>query len=222
MFVHAFPPLVAWAQRWYPPDAHHWKGSVAADAACSTQAASMRELILIPWLPYFLWAIGYYIKIFVVSSRKIQDRGYHTLFRYLTRKPNSPFSKSLRTLPRWLAPVLFMFWHILFCAISFLAAWGMWQSYILNTTFLVLMLFVSTWNGGNYYFEVFAVKYAQAPERRYSEEVAPSAKPAGEKVFVRASSDSALHTSGEEEWPASEAAVQHSDCNASAPFDKEQ
>lgn len=35
----------------------------------------------------------------------------------------------------------------------------MWQYYWLNTIFLVIMIFVSAWNGGNYYFEVFVHRY---------------------------------------------------------------
>ena len=45
VFLHAFPPLVAWAQRWHPPDAAHWKGDAAGAAACAARGASVRELI---------------------------------------------------------------------------------------------------------------------------------------------------------------------------------
>ena len=172
VFLHAFPPLVAWSQRWHPPDPHHWKhGAIDIAAAdCANRPASVRELILIPWLPYALWAVFYYFKIFVISSRRIQERGYHTLFKYMTRKPKSFYGKLARTFPRWLSAVLFMAWHVLFCAVTFVATWAMWQSYALNTVFILAMIFMSAWNGGNYYFEVFARKYtdevAVFPETR--------------------------------------------------------
>jgi hypothetical protein len=153
VFLHAFPPLVAWSQRWYPPDSGHWKGDVVASSDCANKPASIRELILIPWLPYALWAVAYYVKIFIISSTRIQERGYHTLFRYMTRKPQSFYGRLARALPGWASALLFMLWHVGFCAVTFVVTWAMWQSFWLNTTFICAMLFMSAWNGGNYYFE---------------------------------------------------------------------
>ena len=217
VFLHAFPPLVAWAQRWHPPDAAHWKGDTAGAAACAARTASVRELILIPWLPYALWAVGYYLKIFVISSRKIQDKGYHTLFRYMTRKPQTFFGRLARALPRWASPLIFMAWHVLFCAVTFVLTWTMWQSYAANTAFLVTMMFMSAWNGGNYYFEVFAKKYvdemlppaaaghASAPRRSASAGLAADGESSDDEHLprvVRASSDGALAgVGGGFAWP---------------------
>lgn len=159
VFLHAFPALVAWAGRWHSGDPHHWKGP--QDSACQSEhaTATVRELILVPWVPYALWAVAYYLKIFVVSSQKIQDRGYHTLFKYTTRKPKSLAGKLIKKLPRWAAPLFFMGNHVIFCAVTFTWTWLMWSHYWLNTAFLVWCLGMSAWNGGNYYFEVFAHKY---------------------------------------------------------------
>ena len=33
--------------------------------------------------PYFAWAVFYYLKLFVVSSKKIRDRDYQTLYKYM-------------------------------------------------------------------------------------------------------------------------------------------
>jgi hypothetical protein len=159
VFLHAFPPLVAWAGRWYPGDPNHWKGP--QDYACQGEhaTATVRELILVPWAPYALWAVAYYLKIFVVSSQRIQDRGYHTLFKYTTRKPNSLAGKMAKKLPRWVAPIVFMANHVVFCAVTFAFTWFMWSHYWVNTLFVIWCIAMSAWNGGNYYFEVFAHKY---------------------------------------------------------------
>lgn len=48
LFLHVFPPLVAWAIRWYPGDVDHWNGPKTSECT----AATLRELILIPGMPY--------------------------------------------------------------------------------------------------------------------------------------------------------------------------
>jgi hypothetical protein len=214
VFLHAFPAVVAWAQRWYPPDGKHWKGAIVVELACARQAASTRELILIPWLPYAAWAIAYYLKIFVISSRRIQDRGYHTLYLYLARKPTSFFGVCARVLPRWLSGILFMMWHIIFCAVTFVFAWGMWQSFALNTAFLIAMISISAWNGGNYYFEVFARRYLQdtglpveTHARRHSADESREVEGDDLCQVVRASSDGALNGGKAGEWLVSVAAT---------------
>jgi hypothetical protein len=159
VFLHAFPALVAWAGRWHSGDPNHWKGPQQNACQGDNATATVRELILVPWAPYALWAVAYYLKIFVVSSQRIQDRGYHTLFKYTTRKPNSLGGKIVKALPRWVAPIAFMANHVLFCAVTFTLTWLMWSHYWLNTLFLIWCISMSAWNGGNYYFEVFAHKY---------------------------------------------------------------
>jgi hypothetical protein len=174
VFLHVFPPLVAWCSRWFPPDPHHWK--VSKGHACPTNNASIRDLILIPWLPYALWAVFYYFKIFVISSRRIQERGYHTLFRYMTRKPKSFFGKLARALPNWASALLFMMWHISFCAVTFVLTWAMWQSFWLNTAFIAAVFYTSVWNGGNYYFEVFVCRYLNELPSAIQEDSVPEHK----------------------------------------------
>ena len=199
VFLHVFPPLVAWCSRWHPPDPRHWKAT--AGHTCPTDHASVRDLILIPWLPYAMWAVAYYVKIFVVSSSRIQERGYHTLFKYMTRKPKSFFGRLARALPKWLSALLFMTWHVAFCAVTFVLSWAMWQSFWLNSAFLAAVFYTSAWNGGNYYFEVFARRYLQdlpqedAMQRRHSLDAARldgDAMAAQGDGYRRSSSEGAL------------------------------
>eukprot|EP00892_Ulva_mutabilis_P003494 jgi/Ulvmu1/1516/UM011_0246.1 len=119
-----------------------------------------------------------------------------------------------RSLPGWLAPLVFMAWHVIFCLTCFVFAWLMWQHFWLNTIFVLIMIFVSAWNGGNYYFEVFVHRYlnevglpakdpplarsqSAGPERVLGVESASDA--AAVRNVVRASSESALN-SDEATW----------------------
>eukprot|EP00892_Ulva_mutabilis_P003493 jgi/Ulvmu1/1515/UM011_0245.1 len=47
LFLHVFPPLVAWAIRWYPGDPNHWNGP----GQCEDTRATVRELIFVPGIP---------------------------------------------------------------------------------------------------------------------------------------------------------------------------
>jgi hypothetical protein len=40
------------------------------------------KMFLIPFALYLLWALLYYVKVFIVSSKKIADRNYETMFIY--------------------------------------------------------------------------------------------------------------------------------------------
>lgn len=48
LFLHVFPPLVAWAIRWYPGDPDHWNGPKSSECTVAT----LRELIFVPGMPY--------------------------------------------------------------------------------------------------------------------------------------------------------------------------
>lgn len=41
-----------------------------------------KTVFLIPFGLYFLWAFLYYLKMFVISPKKIAERNYETLFIY--------------------------------------------------------------------------------------------------------------------------------------------
>jgi len=61
--MHLYPACVCWTLRWHTADplAAHLAANPAEAAAW--QAASWRSLVLLPMLPYLLWAVLYYIKV---------------------------------------------------------------------------------------------------------------------------------------------------------------
>jgi len=54
-----------------------------------------REFLLWPLLPYVAWAVFYYLKLFVVSSKKIREREYRTLYTYMTEEANFEILKRI-------------------------------------------------------------------------------------------------------------------------------
>lgn len=157
-FMHWFPALVSWATRWHPSPT--LQAALDADPALRAQweAAGLWELCLLPMLPYLLWAVLYYIKIFVVSSQRIRDRGYHTLFSYITSR-RSLYSKVVLHSPKRLQPLVYMAVHLLLTATAQTAGWLWWHSHLAHTALLSLVFAVSSYGGATFYFDYFARKY---------------------------------------------------------------
>ena len=55
-----------------------WKWTIASE-----RWSDVYDLTVLPMAPYLLWACLYYLKIFVISSKRIEQRGYETLYKYM-------------------------------------------------------------------------------------------------------------------------------------------
>lgn len=163
LFLHWFPACVAWTERWHP-DVHVREHNRKAGTAAMEEwhNASLWDLVVLPMAPYLLWALLYYLKIFVMSSRRIQQRGYDTLFKYTTANPKSAISVFVKKFPTKLQPLAYMGLHISLTAATFAVCKIWWMSCRAHTAFLLCVLCISAWNGASFYFEVFAHRYVAA------------------------------------------------------------
>jgi hypothetical protein len=81
VMIHLLPSLAVWALRW------NCAPSAAAAAACSFTvcsdaecSSSLWDAVTVPFGFWMLWAVLYYVKVFILSARKVEERGYDTLF----------------------------------------------------------------------------------------------------------------------------------------------
>lgn len=69
-------------------------------------------------------------------------------------------------------PAMYMMVHLGISSFTFFLAIPCWHSFIFHTAYLLVLLNVAIWNGGTFYFEVFADKYAashpKAPKKSIS------------------------------------------------------
>ncbi|KAK9841696.1 hypothetical protein WJX74_010260 [Apatococcus lobatus] len=159
LFLHWYPACVVWTERWHP-DVHSRETTAKTPEALKKwHEASFLEIALLPMIPYLIWAVLYYIKIFMVSSEKIQKRGYETLFRYCTENRKSAVSKFVARYPTKYQPLAYMGLHLTLTAATFAVAKIWWNYYHAHTFFLVFVLSMSSWNGASFYFDVFAHRY---------------------------------------------------------------
>lgn len=152
LFMHWYPMLVSWTLRWYPDCEFMTCGELNKFDAPMFEA-KLSELLIWPMAPYIAWAIFYYLKLFVVSSNKIRDRGYQTLYTYMLEEANFTLLKRIvyKFGPRW-RPLVYMCIHLLLVLFSLSACILWWNSFLAHSTWLAVATLSSAWNGASHYF----------------------------------------------------------------------
>mmetsp|Transcript_2260 Transcript_2260/g.3049 ORF Transcript_2260/g.3049 Transcript_2260/m.3049 type:complete len:333 (+) Transcript_2260:58-1056(+) len=180
VWIHLSPALTVWCLRWggglglahteqYFPDLFRVCPGVpfpTADACmfdvwCAACPAGLYEFILHPLLFYVvMWAVPFYIVVFVLLREYIEREGKDTLFKYLSR--GNTLGPLIRAAPSSLQPLVYMLIHgtsvVVFSALGYV----FWHSFWAHTIFLVAMIFKAVHNGSHYLFEVFSLRYASS------------------------------------------------------------
>lgn len=167
LMMHASPALTAWSLRWYPDE--RWLSSILDISEYAKP--DVFQLVVIPILFYLAWVVMYYFLTFVLLKERIQKRGGVTMFELMVPKDTkkarkSPIAQFVLSVPEAWQPVLYLCCHGFAALISFLPTYLFWQYFWLHTAALLFCLALSIWNGGNYYFKVFAKRYLQQLEER--------------------------------------------------------
>ncbi|KAK9814724.1 hypothetical protein WJX72_010536 [[Myrmecia] bisecta] len=159
LFMHISPAVVAWTTKWYPDRAHLGMDKWSQKHLADWDNATVWELAVLSMGPYLLWSLAYYLKIFVVSRKKVQEEGYATLYALMTKNKNAAAARIVLKAPPALQPAVYMGMHLLLCWAAVLTTLIWWRSYWAHTIFLILCAAASAWNGATYYFDVFAHRY---------------------------------------------------------------
>eukprot|EP00879_Flechtneria_rotunda_P015404 GHRR01016106.1.p1 GENE.GHRR01016106.1~~GHRR01016106.1.p1 ORF type:complete len:374 (+),score=84.39 GHRR01016106.1:50-1171(+) len=161
VFLHLAPACVTWTLHWHP-DADRFgpRPDASEQDKQAWQHASFLQLVVLPLLPYVIWATAYYLKIFVVSAERIRQRGYITLFTYVTTTTKGVYAAIAKRVPLKYRPQVYLFLHMCFCGTTFTIAWLCWHHFHLHTMLLAAMGAASIWHGATFYFDVFAKKSA--------------------------------------------------------------
>ena len=158
LFLHWFPACVCWAHRWHPPESLSLALEKDSYLREKWDTASFKELCVIPILPYLAWAVLYYLKIFVVSQKRISERKYATLFNYVTSRKGI-FAYVVLKFPRRLQPLAYLSLHCALTTAVMALNVFWWGHEIACTALIVAALALASWNGASFYFNVFARRY---------------------------------------------------------------
>ena len=167
--IHVIPQLSSWSLRWHtiPYEANlpeNERVFVSFDHASLEHQSWIQflshnflTLFVIPFVLYLVWALFYWLVVFVMRSQRIKDRNYETMYIYYMNQPKcaAMFSKFG---PRF-APVVFMNFHVLFFVVTSVVALLAYSSFYVHTCMMLVWITMSVWNGANFYMEYFSKKY---------------------------------------------------------------
>ena len=108
--------------------------------------------------------VFYYVLTFVLLRNRIEGRGLKTMFSLMVpRDPEaakrSPLARMVLKASPSVQPFMYLGCHGLAASISFLPVPLFWNHFWLHTIALLGCLAMCVYNGGSYYFKVFATKY---------------------------------------------------------------
>ena len=63
LFLHWFPACVAWTERWHPDVHVREYNKKSSGAMAEWHEASLLDLVVLPMIPYLVWALLYYVKV---------------------------------------------------------------------------------------------------------------------------------------------------------------
>jgi len=161
LFIHLTPNLLFYTMRWLIKDPE----SIAKYASFQDRLPSVMEVFLLAIPPYLLWQFLYYIKVQVISAKKVEERDYLTSFRWFIHSKNSSIGKLIQSAgPHWQLAA-FMAYQFIYTLITILPTVLYLQSFWAHTALISGMCVLSAWNGANYYFEVFSTRYIESLEK---------------------------------------------------------
>jgi hypothetical protein len=161
LFIHLTPNILFYALRWL--DQH--PESVDKYETFRNKEVTFGQMVLLPIIPYLLWQALYFIKVQVISAKKVQERDYQTTFRWFSSMDKGRIGKLVKKAsPNWRLAA-FMGYQLLYTVVTMLPSVLYLRYFWAHTLLIAGMCIISAWNGANYYFEVFSTRYIESLER---------------------------------------------------------
>jgi hypothetical protein len=160
--MHASPAITAWTMRWTPDPA--WTRGLSPAAEREWASATFAQLFCYSVLFYLAWAAAYSAVTFVVLRARLERKGYKSMFTLMVLEPKARKSALARLVlraPARLQPVAYMGLHATAAIVATLPVGVFWHYKAVHTAALLACLGMGVWNGGGYYFKVFAKRYEQ-------------------------------------------------------------
>lgn len=152
-FIHVMPALTTWAVRWAP-----CRDMLPVDQT----EVSLGLYLLYCGTLYLVWAISYYVKVFVISHSKVIARNYETSYILVMRRPGSVPFRLVTVLGKRMGPLVYMSLHCCYFLTSILISYVCYRSYYAHTVVAFGVYLWSVWNGANYYIDYFSKHYEES------------------------------------------------------------
>lgn len=183
VFIHLSPVVLFWCLRWgggfgisrlegwFPNTFDICRGADAevVDQCltfpkvfywCDACPGTIQEFVVYPAALYLIvWAIPYYLLVFVIFKGAIKRNKKETLYDYLMTDPS--MSAFVRKFPEPCWPMAYILQHFIVMVISGALTIVFWHNFIIHSAFCGILTFMAIRNGSTYTFRVFGMRYAQ-------------------------------------------------------------
>lgn len=166
--VHLSPLILTYGLRWHCLEDSYFTVCDAGD--CSVSPLTLIYNAVAKF--YLWWIVLYYIWIFVFLGKRIEERGYQTLWdRILVMPPLGPALQNMLTggVPKLIVQAVYLFVHLGVGLCTLVIATMLWYSQIAHFLFLGLISLSTVKNASEFYFDVFAQHYEMVLEKQKEE-----------------------------------------------------
>ena len=150
-FIHLSPAITLWSQRWFNCSGYF----------LSVQTPSLLSFFTYSLVLYLLWAVLYYILIFVLTFKRCQAKHNLTLYTWMLEDTNALPYRLSGLLGEAYRPVVFMAYHLGLFSVGLLVSYVCLLSFVCCTALVMFIGFICVWNAASYYMDYFAKDYEQ-------------------------------------------------------------
>lgn len=152
LIIHLTPGILMWSVRWHLPD-------VFPEAHADVPLLEWNKIwedglthISLAAVPYLAWMVMYFVLIFCLLDEHLVKKGHTTLYYYMMSKPKHPMTRTIGWIPEgYLRKIVYMTLHCLSIIPAIWLTGILWNSYELNTIFVMIIGVASIWFSGTYY-----------------------------------------------------------------------
>lgn len=167
-YLHLAPCLTSWILRFHITEESYSMGFPTRDEwqvwLDSLTTGGWLLLLVLPMVAYLTWAILYYILIFWVLNKRIEQRQYWTLYSW--SKSTSKKMQKMMTDNERHNQFVYMRHHVLSSLCSILIGFLMFHFRYLTFAYTFILLNKPIWSSGVYYHQFFIKKYGVAIQKK--------------------------------------------------------
>lgn len=158
VFIHFTPMTLMWNM--------HWKTQYNANKPWPVYDAKL-DTFSLEFLKdyytgaigfYLVWAVVYYIIMFVIAKRRIKERGYGNLKIYY-ESSNPKVKKTLNKYGEKYSGIMYLLYHFSISMFSSTLALASYFSFYVHCLLMIGLVSTCFWNGATYYMDHFSKKY---------------------------------------------------------------
>ena len=148
-FIHMAPAITLWAVRWFN----------CSDYWIAHNTPDLLPFFLRGFLLYLLWAVLYYLIIFILTFKRCQTKHNLTLYTWMLEDTSAWPYKLSGVLGERFRPVIFMSVHLSVFSVGLVVSYLCLLSFVFCTGLIMLIGFVCERNAASYYIDYFGKDY---------------------------------------------------------------